>query len=644
MAVARKSAIQMFTRTSSSLLSRCSLGSLAAPARVFSSEASKYEFKDLYDNNFLGLPRLPIPPLSHTLERYVESAKPLCTSEEQTKHLVKQAKEFEKGEGARLNEALKKLDDHKGYPYSYIEKHWDDMYLGLRCCNPVYVSPFFKIVDLPGTQTERAAAFVHSFAKWTRKVLDGKLEADVVGKEATPLCSSAFSLMFSSAKIPKKDRDEIVQYKDSRTVTVVSEGNVYAIEVISEDGKLLDVAGITKQLDTIKEMSTPAEIAIPMLTAEDRDVWAGVRAKMEEDPANKASLQLADQGLLAVALDPNSFEDLSALGQSILCGPGEHRWADKQQLLAYADGKMAMNFEHSYSDGMGWGRFIHDVMCDTTGSTKYFPGAGPLPSMPIHSDAPPPKKLDFVITPEVKAAVDTAASTYKALQDDVQTYHLDFNHFGKKEMKKWKTSPDAAMQLAYQVAYYNLHSRMPGVYEACATRRFFHGRTETIRSLTPDSHRLAEAMATVTDEALNAMEEDDAEDIMDLLQLAAKTHSKVSKDSSNGMGCDRHLLAMQKIVLSEGSDMPEFYTNPLYEASKTSDLSTSNGTSTPYIDQFGFGAVAYHGYGLGYLITDNRVSVNITTFAGSDSLSSKTMGDEIEKTLLKFKKLAEIAD
>ena len=47
---------------------------------------------------------------------------------------------------------------------------------------------------------------------------------------------------------------------------------------------------------------------------------------------------------------------------------------------------------------------------------------------------------------------------------------------------------------AWQVAFYKLHKKMPGVYESCATRKFFHGRTETIRSLTPDSWALARCM------------------------------------------------------------------------------------------------------------------------------------------------------
>jgi hypothetical protein len=34
----------------------------------------------------------------------------------------------------------------------------------------------------------------------------------------------------------------------------------------------------------------------------------------------------------------------------------------------------------------------------------------------------------------------------------VDTCVMDFDHFGKGEIKTWKTAPDAAVQMAYQVS------------------------------------------------------------------------------------------------------------------------------------------------------------------------------------------------
>ena len=46
-----------------------------------------------------------------------------------------------------------------------------------------------------------------------------------------------------------------------------------------------------------------------------------------------------------------------------------------------------MNFEHSYSDGLGWARFIHEVMCDIQGKQDKLPKSA-HPAPPAHVRAP----------------------------------------------------------------------------------------------------------------------------------------------------------------------------------------------------------------------------------------------------------------
>lgn len=50
-----------------------------------------------------------------------------------------------------------------------------------------------------------------------------------------------------------------------------------------------------------------------------------------------------------------------------------------------------------------------------------------------------------------------------------------------------KTSPDAYIQLALQLAYYRLHKEITPVYETASTRIFSFGRTETGRSMSSES-------------------------------------------------------------------------------------------------------------------------------------------------------------
>ena len=77
--------------------------------------------------------------------------------------------------------------------------------------------------------------------------------------------------------------------------------------------------------------------------------------------ATASNLKTLDAGIIVVCLDAEPMADLQAKAERLLTGPGENRWYDKQQLVVGADGHMGLLFEHSYSDGTIWGRFINEV-------------------------------------------------------------------------------------------------------------------------------------------------------------------------------------------------------------------------------------------------------------------------------------------
>ena len=86
-------------------------GNTTLPKPKEISSASTFSYQD-------ELPRLPIPSLESTCEKYLSSLKPLQTHRE---HLDSQAavQSFLKGEGHELNERLKKYEKGKT---SYIEQ------------------------------------------------------------------------------------------------------------------------------------------------------------------------------------------------------------------------------------------------------------------------------------------------------------------------------------------------------------------------------------------------------------------------------------------------------------------------------------------------------------------------------------------
>ena len=108
----------------------------------------------LKSRNHLNLPRLPIPNLSDTLDRYVKSVKPLTldsnfvdrklngdvSSFSRTSSLVDDASTSSLFLEAQAS-LLEKDKKRTSYPHFYFEHLWDEMYLTLRCPNPIHVSP-----------------------------------------------------------------------------------------------------------------------------------------------------------------------------------------------------------------------------------------------------------------------------------------------------------------------------------------------------------------------------------------------------------------------------------------------------------------------------------------------------------------------
>ena len=158
------------------------------------------------------------------------------------------------------------------------------------------------------------------------------------------------------------------------------------------------------------------------------------------------------------------------------------------------------------------------------------------------------------------------------------------------------------MQLALIMAFAKLDAqnngspgKLPGVYEACSVSTFFHGRTETIRSMTEPAATFVRAIQD-TNHAANK------DTLRGLLTSATGVHRTNSVEAAGAGGIDRHLLALQLLAAEEGlSDQTALFSDPLFQQSKRWLLSTSNVTAD-FIRYFAFGAVEAQGYGIGYVM------------------------------------------
>jgi hypothetical protein len=64
---------------------------------------------------------------------------------------------------------------------------------------------------------------------------------------------------------------------------------------------------------------------------------------------------------------------------------------------------------------------------------------------------------------------------------------LDFQDFGRRAIVRHGLGPDGFVQMAFQLAYARLTDGTASTYESVSTKRFLHGRTEAMRSVSAES-------------------------------------------------------------------------------------------------------------------------------------------------------------
>ncbi|KAL1871580.1 hypothetical protein VTK73DRAFT_2009 [Phialemonium thermophilum] len=666
------------------------------------------------------LPKLPIPELADTCQRYIAALKPLQSPREhaETKHAVE---EFLKQDGPELQEKLKKYAEGRT---SYIEQFWYDSYLNFD--NPVVLNlnPFFLLEDDPtparNNQVTRAASLVVSALEFVRAVRKEELPPDML--KGKPLDMYQYTRLFGTARVPTDSGCQIEQDPESKHIIVMCHGQFYWFDVLDDNSDLIMTEkDIAINLQTIISDATQTPIqeaakgALGILSTENRKVWSGLRDILtrEEGSNNADCLSIVDSALFVLCLDYTEPANAAALCQNMLCGTSEiekgvqigtctNRWYDKLQIIVCKNGSAGINFEHTGVDGHTVLRFASDVYTDTIlRFARTINGQAPTlwtSTSPDPSKRDPesfgdvsttPHKLEWDITPELSTAVRFAETRLADLIGQNEFECLDFSAYGKNFMTSMGFSPDAFVQMAFQAAYYGLYGRIECTYEPAMTKAYLHGRTEAIR--------------TVSDESVHFVQtfwaDNPAEEKVEALRKACQRHVSTTKDCAKGEGCDRHLYALfclwQRIVDEEASisgsngysspveggsevgsvvgspgresimssergvtkpsrergdsmhsritnnnsnhHLPSIFADPGWDKLNTTIISTSN-CGNPSLRQFGFGPVSGDGFGIGYIIKDDRISICVS----SKHRQTKRFVDTLESYLLEIRRILRI--
>ncbi|KAJ2225730.1 Carnitine O-acetyltransferase mitochondrial [Coemansia sp. RSA 485] len=564
------------------------------------------------------LPKLPVPSLEETLPKYLSTVEPLLSAEEfaQTKRAVE---EF--AQSAQGKELQKRLEARAAEPgrTNWLEEWWTELsYMGYRDPVTPYVSYFYSYKDDKKRRknTQRAAAIVRAAWEFRRQLATRELAPEMA--RTTPLCSYSYNYMFNATRVPKRPTDYEATYDlaQNEHFAVVRNNQFFIVQMV-HNGQLLTAAEIESQLDRIvAEADSSAAVPVGVMTSDNRDLWAdNYKLLRDAAPENAATLERLQSAAFLVCLDSSKPVTREEIHRVFWHGDGANRWFDKSlQFIVCDNGRAGFLGEHSSMDGTPTCR-LNDYILDQTLNDKV-----DLGSSNVRADLAQPEPLRFVTPPPVVRAVDQAAERFAKVTGQHQLRVLQFEAFGKDELKRLGFSPDGFVQMAIQLGYYKLHGKNRATYEAAATRRFAHGRTETCRSVSNESVafcRVFEDPAVSSSDKLAA------------LQAAVRAHGAYAKACSEGKGVDRHLLGL-RLLLRPGEEKPAIFKDPAYAASSHWNLSTSQ-LSSEHFEGWGFSEVVPDGYGIAYTIRRDAIIFHIAAMINDFGLNSDHLGQYIKE-------------
>ncbi|RLV93216.1 Carnitine O-acetyltransferase mitochondrial [Spathaspora sp. JA1] len=561
------------------------------------------------------LPKLPVPALKDTAAKYLKSVEPFL-SPAQLAETTAKVEDFVKSGGvgetlqARLTEFAKGKDN-------WLAEFWDDYaYMSYRDPVVPYVSYFFSHKDIRGVvgenQLVKASLLAYYTIEFMEQVQSEQLPAEVI--KGNPFCMNAFRYMFNNSRVPAPGSDITKHYdaEANRFFIVIYQNNFYKVPTHDSKGKKLNKGEIYQYLQQIKNDSTAPGIGLGALTSLNRDEWLAAYNNLRKSPVNEASLETIFASAFVICLD--SYNPITVEEKSRNCwhGDGQNRFFDKPlQFFVGTNGNSGFLGEHSRMDATPTVQLNNTVYKQIVAEAEnknlieeiatFLPRVGKAEQ--IHFD------IDPIARGNIIEAIVKFENTISAHDEEIFQY---YGH-GKNLIKKFKTSPDAYVQMMMQLAYYKLTGKVRPTYESAATRKYLKGRTETGRTVSNESKKFVETWtnptATIADKVAT-------------FQAACKQHVSYLSAAADGQGVDRHFFGL-KNMLAQGEAVPEIFTDPIFSYSSKWYISSSQ-IPSEYFQSWGWSQVVDDGFGLAYLINNEWIHVHISCKHGN-GLSSDHM-------------------
>ena len=610
-------------------------------ANTAKKQSQEYQLKPGTFANQKDLPRVPLPELEETCERFLAWCKPLLTDAEfsQTRQALHDFAR-PRGPGEALHRDLERYDKSPDV-YSWLDDFWPQRYLGRRDPIALNANFFFLFPDDPtlagGNEQTTRATWLICGALHYKHLLDTET-LPVATMRGLPLCMEETKYLFSTTRIPAHGRDGVrMPYSDeqpgasvARHILVFHKGHMFTLDVIGPEGAPHTPEEISNALDAIAAAApdhADTDTSVGHLTTMARATWADHRAQLLSDATNAAIIDRIETALFTVVLEDVAPQSDLAACDHLLHGNSANRYFDKSvNLIVFANGRAGINIEHCGLDGTAVLDFVDalhatDVASHATAAQARSQGA-------LAFD-----ELVFNLNPAQREVIKKAAADFAALAGNAASRTFCFDEFGTGHIKTFKVSPDAFFQLAMQLAHKRTKGLIGATYESIATRQYDHGRTEAMRVVTPEIVTFVDTMMEPSASA---------QDRIAAFRAAADAHVKRAKECQAGQAPEQHLWELLMIHGRRGrelgilGDQPDgartnrgvfgflsksnrakasaspdgvpfaFYKSPGWIKMRDDYLSTSSAPSINAV-YFGFGSTAPQCIGVGYVLRPDAI-------------------------------------
>lgn len=517
---------------------------------------------------------LPIPPLNHTLDGYLEAVRPLL-SDEQFAATERTVESFREDEGPDLQEELVLCGDQQiRGGSSWVSHLWFDAYMRERRPLQLATNVAFQL-DWPTDEAGLAGAaqFAANLIAVHLDYLKGNFHGDFDSR-GNRLSSTQWTFLAGGVRRPRRKRDNYgkpTSCLSNRKILVLRNGYGFFVEASDMHGLAHSPDAVAAAFESVvaETPDKPGDFTAVSHLAP-REAFE-VLKELEKHPSNDWLFSEIQDAffVLDLADQPNGGGAASALSNLAFGTGSVFALKTASYQFGLNDGFVGVNLEHSSVDGATLKLLMDRVQ---TVETEFSAEA-----------APAPRPAMWRMTKETRAQVREGV---KRFTEATSQLHVDLVEVPFDPSTDIRFSMDAAMQWVLLYASLETWGRVRSTYEAVDMRHFHAGRTESFRPHTQQAITFVEALRNG-----DATEEQ--------FQDAAAAHSQQVRAAKSGEGIERHLFGLQEMARSSGVKS-DLFTDDGYRALTENFLSTTSLGDQTGVVRFAFAPVAEDGLGVNY--------------------------------------------